>query len=129
MVALVLGLFLAVFSISGRHALAAQASDPGTNPPTSTVCNNQDPTSLQSCLKQNPIIKDINTIVNILGGLVGILTIGSLIFAGIQYSFAGANQQAAVNARNRIISAMIAFGAFLLIFAFVQWLIPGGVFG
>ena len=95
----------------------------------STVCNNNDQTSLQNCLHKNPIIHDLNTIVNVLGGLVGIIVIGSLIFAGIQYSFAGANQQAAVNARNRIISAMIAFGAFLLIYAFVQWLIPGGVFG
>jgi|SRR5579862_1853786 len=94
-----------------------------------TTCHNQDAQSLQNCLHQNPIVKDINVAVGVLGGIVGVVVIGSLIFAGIQYSFAGASAQAATNARNRIISSLLAFACFLLIFAFIEWLIPGGVFG
>lgn len=116
-IALILGIVFLLPSLSSAPALAA------------TTCHNQDPQSLQNCLHDNKIVKDINVAVGVLSGIVGVVVIGSLIFAGIQYSFAGANVQATTNARNRIISSLIAFVSFLLIFAFIEWLIPGGVFG
>ena len=37
-----------------------------------------------AALKDNPIVKDLNVIVNVLAGLVGIAIVGAIIFGGIQ---------------------------------------------
>lgn len=82
----------------------------------------------QACLQKNPIVKQLNIFVNFLSGLVGVVVVGVIIVGGIQYSLAGGNPQAVAAARKRIIDGLIALFAFLFIFAFVQWLVPGGVF-
>lgn len=99
-------------------------------PPGTAVAANSLPTNqqLQNTIKQNPIVHDLNLIVNFLSALVGILVIGDLILGGIQYSAAGNSPEAVNKAKKRMINGMIALVAFLFIFAFVQWLIPGGVF-
>jgi lysylphosphatidylglycerol synthetase-like protein (DUF2156 family) len=92
-------------------------------------CENSSAAELQKCLTKNPIVKDVQTIVNILSAAVGIVIIGSLIYAGIQYAAAGDNSQAVGAAKQRIINSFVALAAYIFLFAFVQWLVPGGVFG
>lgn len=88
-------------------------------------CNNPDNQDKLPC---NPIVRDINTIVNFLSVGVGLVVIAMLIVGGIQYSIAGDNPQALTAAKQRITNALIALAAYLLTFSFLQWLIPGGVF-
>ena len=76
----------------------------------------------------NPIVKDLNEIVNVFSGLVGVVVVGTIILGGIQYAAAGDKAEAVSAAKKRIINGVIALLAFLFIFAFLQWLIPGGVF-
>lgn len=76
----------------------------------------------------NPIIKDLNKIVNFLSALVAIVVIGSIIVGGIQYSLAGGGSDTTQKAKKRIVDSFIALGVFLFIYALLQWLIPGGVF-
>ena len=76
----------------------------------------------------NPIIRNLNTIVNVLSGLVGVVVVGTIILGGIQYAMAGDKAEAVSAAKQRIINGLIALLAFLFIFAFLQWLVPGGVF-
>ena len=76
----------------------------------------------------NPIIRNLNTVVNVLSGLVGVVVVGTIILGGIQYAMAGDKAEAVSAAKQRIINGLIALLAFLFIFAFLQWLIPGGVF-
>lgn len=76
----------------------------------------------------NPIVKDINTVVTFLSGAVAIVVVAMLMVGGIQYMTAGDNPQATAAAKGRIMNALIALLAFAFLFAFVQWLIPGGVF-
>lgn len=76
----------------------------------------------------NPIVKNLNTIVDVLSGLVGVVVVGVIILGGIQYAIAGDKAEAVGAAKQRIINGLIALVAFLFIFAFLQWLIPGGVF-
>lgn len=85
-------------------------------------------------LENNPIVKDINMVVTFLSALVGVVIVGSLIWGGIQYATAGSDvagsgkpSQVAA-AKQRIANSLIALLAYLLIFAFLQWLIPGGIF-
>ncbi len=76
----------------------------------------------------NPIIKDLNTIINFLGALVVVVIIGSIIVGGIQYSLAGGGSDTTKQAKKRITDSIIALAIFLFTYAFLQWLIPGGVF-
>lgn len=82
----------------------------------------------QQCLQENPIVKDLNIIVGFLSGLVGVVVVGVIILGGIQYAMAGDKAEAVSAAKKRIINGLTALIAFLFIFAFLQWLIPGGIF-
>lgn len=87
-----------------------------------------DPTAVQNCVTSTPIWNDINTIINFLSAGVGIIVTGVIILGGIQYIMAGGNPQALTAARQRITNGLIALFIFLFVFAFLQWLIPGGIF-
>jgi hypothetical protein len=84
---------------------------------------------LNQGLQQNKIVQDLQEIVNFLSAGVGIVVTGAIIVGGIQYSIAGDNQQKLTDAKKRITNAVIALAMFIFMFAFIQWLIPGGVFG
>lgn len=79
------------------------------------------------CLAKNPITNYINDAIAFLSAGIGIVIIGMIIVGGIQYSAAGDNSAAIQAAKQRIINALIALFAFLFLFAFVQWLVPGGL--
>lgn len=95
------------------------------------ACNNKEnPTDgeVKNCLKQNPIVKDINTIVNALAGLVAVVCVAMIVLGGIKYSLARNNPQEIAAARSHIINAVFAMIAFMLLWSLLQFLVPGGVF-
>ena len=79
-------------------------------------------------LKSNPITKDIQQLVDVLSAGVGIIVVAMIIVGGIQYSIAGDNPQQLTVAKKRIVNAMMALIALAFAWAFLQWIIPGGVF-
>jgi hypothetical protein len=93
----------------------------------SAPCTNSSTAGVNNCLKTSQIVKDINALVNFLSAGVGVVIVGSIIAGGIQYSLAGDNSTALQAARKRITDALIALVAFIFTFAFLQWLIPGGI--
>jgi hypothetical protein len=103
---------------------------PGHVMAASVDCNKKNPTSqdLSNCLQTNPIIKDLNLIINFLSAGVGIVVVAVIILGGIQYSMAGGSPDATAKAKQRILNGLIALLAYIFIFAFLQWLIPGGIF-
>lgn len=104
------------------------AADPCNN--TSVKGTNKvDQAKLKSCVVQTPIVKDIQSIVNFLSIGVGVIVIAMIITGGIQYSIAGDSPEATGKAKARITNALVALVAYLFIFAFLQWIIPGGLFG
>ncbi len=66
--------------------------------------------------------------INILSGLVGLIIVIVLIVAGIQYSTSAGDPQKAGNAKKRIFNAVLALIVYAFMFAFLQWLVPGGIF-
>lgn len=60
--------------------------------------------------------------------LVGIVVVMMIIIGGIQYSAAGSNPQAVAAAKKKISQALFALVIYLFMGAFLQWLIPGGIF-
>ncbi|OVE79236.1 hypothetical protein BVY00_00985 [bacterium G20] len=96
---------------------------------TSNFGNGCASVSKEQCLKQSPIVHDLNIVVDFLSGLVGVVVLGVIILGGIQFATAGDKAEAVSAAKKRITNGVIALVAFLFIFAFLQWLIPGGIFG
>jgi hypothetical protein len=111
--------FVLIFSFMSTAPAMAAASPCDKKVPTTTSLNN--------CLNQNPIIKDVKTVVNFLSAGVGIVVVGSIIWAGIQYVMAGNNPNAVGAAKKRLQDTLIALLAFFFIYAFINWLIPGGL--
>lgn len=66
--------------------------------------------------------------INFLSALVGVVVVGSIIWGGIQYSSAGGDPQKVSAAKGRIFNSIIALFAYMFIFAFLQYIVPGGIF-
>ncbi|MBA3757252.1 hypothetical protein H0X09_00070 [Candidatus Saccharibacteria bacterium] len=126
-------------------AVALAIPDPGgggsggtTPPPAKTEkstsigdpkCDDANTTKkLQECLKENAVVKKLQLLVNFLSIGVGVVVVAMIIFGGIRYIMAGDNPNAVTEAKNHITNALIALLAFIFVSAFLQWLIPGGVF-
>jgi hypothetical protein len=142
-IALSASLFL-VFILAGLSAMPAyaqctdnspQCGGPSGNTTTPGPCDDTtgangqvSQSKVNNCVNNNQIVKDLQNIVDFLSAGVGIIVIGVVILGGIQYSMAGDNASAITAARQRIINGLIALVAFIFLFGFVQWLIPGGIF-
>lgn len=73
-------------------------------------------------------VKDyVNPGIQFLAVTVGIIVTIMIIIGGIQYSAAGGDPNAVAKAKNRIFNAIGALVAFGLLYAFLQYVIPGGV--
>jgi hypothetical protein len=107
----------AVSGLVSRPALA------DTAPPTPNST-----TSDPAYAGGNSIFDDyINPFVKLLSALVGVVVAISLVVAGIQYSASGGDPSKVAAAKKRIGNAVLALIMYLFMFAFLQWLIPGGI--
>lgn len=89
-------------------------------------CNGkEDP---KKCLEINPLVHWTLTAINFLAAGVGVIVTIMIIIGGIQYASAGPNPQAVQSAKKKITNAIIALIAFFFLYAFMQYLIPGGIF-
>lgn len=70
----------------------------------------------------------LNPAISVLSGVVALVVTGSIIMGGIQYSASEGDPQKAAKAKNRISNAIFALIAYLFLYAFLQFLVPGGVF-
>ncbi len=84
-------------------------------------------TADQECFDKNPIVVMLKFAINFFAGLVGVIVTIVIILAGIQYSSAGGDPGKAASAKKHIFNAILALIAFIFLWAFMQWLIPGGL--
>lgn len=77
---------------------------------------------------QSAIDKYLATLVNILVAAAGLATVGSMIFAGIQYMTARDNAGQVSSAKNRMVVSVVCILLLGFGYTLLQWLIPGGVF-
>lgn len=67
-------------------------------------------------------------IVRFLSAGVGIVIIGSTVWAGIQYSMAGSDPNGVAKAKDRLKNNAYALGMYIFAYAILNFLIPGGFF-
>jgi hypothetical protein len=115
---------------------AAPPASIGNIPNTNTPPNDEltafknarcDSSSGQTTATSNCIIDRVNTFINLLSVGVGIVAIIMIIVGGIRYAAAGGDPQAVAKAKNHIRNALLALLGYLFLFAFLQWIVPGGI--
>lgn len=70
----------------------------------------------------------LRTFTNVLIALVGIVITIMIVVGGIQYSAAQDNPQAVQAARGKIMNALLALLVYIFMSAFLQYIVPGGIF-
>lgn len=77
--------------------------------------------------KGTPILDMVFAIIRLLSMGVGLVVIGSIIMAGIQYTTSRGDPQATAKALNRVYSTFGALLLFIFAYAILNWLIPAGL--
>lgn len=90
-------------------------------------CEGGDAKACLSSGKAAGIMDKIMLIVNMLSAMVFVVAAIMLVLAGVQYMASNGNPQAVADAKKKIYAVFIGIVAFLLLWAFLQWLIPGGL--
>ncbi len=70
----------------------------------------------------------VNPLIEVLSVSFGLIATISIILGAIQYTTSEGDPQKSAAAKNRITNTVIAIVAFLVLYAFVEFLIPGGIF-
>lgn len=100
-----------------------------TGNPTQTpgIQTTTDP-ALDRCKEGNCLVRNyINPIIQFLTALVGLAVVIAIIIGGIRYAGSDGDPQKAAAGKAQIRGAIIALVCFMLLYAALNWLIPGGV--
>lgn len=122
---LVLGLSLFLLPVlAGADSHTDQAEPPSQRLEADCHTEEGQPLTAENC----GIVKYLLLFINGLSALVGLVIVTMITVGGIQYSVTRDNPQAVQAARQRIYNAIIALVIYLFSFAFLQWVVPGGIF-
>lgn len=96
----------------------------------SVSCNTSDScsgdisnTQAMNCIFQ----RYINPAISLLSALVGILVVVTIIRGGLMYTSSAGDPSKAAAGKQHIINALIGLAAYLMLYVFLQFIIPGGV--
>lgn len=80
-------------------------------------------------LTQNPIFAYLRAFLIFLAGGVGLATVGGIIAGAYMYITARANAAQTEKGKTTILNSVIGLLLFIFMYAILQFLIPGGIFG
>ena len=69
----------------------------------------------------------LNPFISLLTAVVGIVVVLSIIYGAIQYTSSGGDPQKVAKAKSHIVKTVVALFAYIFLFAFLQFLVPGGI--
>jgi hypothetical protein len=100
----------------------------GEIPPTET-CSSSDPAGCLSdpTTESGRIMAILKKGLTILSGAVVMAAVIMLIMAGVQYSASGGEPSGVAAAKKKIGNVLLGLLAYIFLYAFLQWLIPGGL--
>lgn len=84
--------------------------------------------SNKDCVDNNPIVKWLQFFINVLSVVILAGSAVMVAVAGIQYTTSRDNPQAVQAAKQKMYNIVLGLGVYFFLYAFVQWLVPGGVF-
>jgi hypothetical protein len=87
------------------------------------TCCPSDAQSAWSCL----FAKYASPVVELLSGLVGLVVVVAVIVGGVEYSTSAGDPQRAASGKSHITNALLALIAYAFLYAFLQFIIPGGL--
>lgn len=120
---LLLTIFISIFTIFlGLTFYSSSAKASPIFAATDKKCE-VEPITRENC----GIVDIVVTVIRVLSGLVGIVVVVMIAYGGVQYSLARDNPQAVSAAKSKIVNAILALVFYLMIFGFLQWVVPGGV--
>lgn len=70
--------------------------------------------------------KYLNPVINLLSAVVGVVVVIGIIVGAVQFSSSAGDPQKAANGKNHIRNSLLGLLAYLLLYAFLQFIIPGG---
>lgn len=97
----------------------------GPGSPHTLDADCDDPTALATDCR---IVGHIRTFTRGLSALVGVVIVIMIAYGGIRYSSSRGNPQETATAVKHITNAIMALVIYLFMFAFLQWVIPGGIY-
>ncbi len=118
---LTLGAVLAFSSVAAAAAPAALPSNSCGGPGKSVTTS----IDLGCSHVGNPIVDLLFAIIRLLSDGVGLVVVGSIVVAGIQYTTSRADPNATAQAQNRIRSSLIALLIFIFAYAILNYVVPG----
>jgi len=89
---------------------------------------NQDKSNQDNCIIYNPLLQWIRFFINVISSIIIVGAIVMVTLAGLEYSASGDNSQTVQNAKKRITNVLLGLVSYFFLYAFLQWVIPGGVF-
>lgn len=84
------------------------------------------PDNLKSSGGCDLVARYLNPLILVATIVVGLIVAIAIVTGGIQYATARDNPQAISAAKTRIAGALVGFLAYSLLWAFLQWIVPGG---
>ncbi len=127
------GLFVVCSVFLYNVVLGATVSAAETNCTTSNLtgkayrdaCGCQSKTGINA--ENCSVVAYLQLFIRFLSAAVGVVIVIMIAVRGIQYTAARENPQIVHNARIGILNAIMALILYLFTFAFLQWIVPGGV--
>lgn len=115
---------LALFAPVMAHATPA----PTPPPPAATPAPIKRPSAPDQCPKGDCIITGyVNPAIKALSALVGVLVTISIVVGGIQYASSGDDSGKVAAAKDKITKALLALACYIFLYAFLNWIVPGGI--
>lgn len=110
-------------------AIAEPVSAQGLTPPPETTSDFKcEGNNTQDCIDKNPITKWLQFFMNVISVVIVAGSAIMIAVGGLQYTAARDNPQAVQAAKQKIINVFIGLLSYFFLYAFLQWLVPGGIF-
>lgn len=122
--------FQSVFSLNyTNYTFAKEAAQDSNSNSDSKKSKDTPPADAKTAiLPSDWKIEDIlNMVLVVVTTGVGIAAVGSIVFAGVLYITARDNAAQVSKAKTMIMNTIIGIVAYILMWAFLEWIIPGGI--
>jgi hypothetical protein len=124
----ILSLALALTTALGLGGLLSLVAQPAYACTDVTLSSPIDSSTSVKCSGNGLIFNYLIIIIQFLSGAIGLVIVLMIVIGGIQYITSAGDPGAVKAAKGRIVNAITGLVLFILMFAILNFLIPGGVF-